>query len=221
MTPTPATFLAAEPLTRAIPEKYESARDTAGTSGNDPTQVRADEAVAAMVATNPTILTPAKSGEIAVAGAFGGASLEPSERLRRALARRSALEAAWATLRARGRPNDAAISAAVANANAQDIVAAIETLAITAWLDANLGQLYSTAHSLNAAVQQEVVSAVWADAPGLLASLAEHTTDPTTEYLRRIATDATTISGHSFDLFGRPTPPRIPILSALSTVVPR
>lgn len=186
---------------------------------NDPRQIAVDAAVAAMVASNPAILTPAKSGEVAAAGAFGAASLDPSARLRTALAQRSALETAWATLRALERPNVDAIRAAGADAGA--IVAAIQAQSLYDWTEANLGHLDTTAHVLNAAAQQEVVAAIHADAPAILASLAEHTDDPTTEYVRRIATDATTMDSFRFDIQGQPARPRVPILSALSTVVPR
>jgi hypothetical protein len=183
----------------------------------DPTQAEVDRAVAEAVAASGILTEPSTDP----VGALTPRNPDPSERLRVALARRSAWRSALASLRSTPPASVDGIRAAIVATDADAIVKAVTDVALTDWIAANLGVNGSMAHGLNAVIEQEVVASIYGNAPAILASLADQTADETTEYLRGHAIAATTPDAQRFDIFGRPTMPRVPTLSGLSTVVPR
>lgn len=193
------------------------------TIATDPQQAAADEAVGRMVASGPGILT-------APAGAAVNEPAHPvpvdrpatvPERLLLALARRTAWRAALASIRAASYADAAPIRTAIEAADSDAILCAVQSLALAEWADRNLGALHSVAHGVNAEIDQEVVNAVYSDPRAILSNLSDQSSDPTTMYLRQQATAAVTVDPSRFDVRGQPAMPRVPVLSALSTVIPR
>jgi hypothetical protein len=186
---------------------------------NDPQQAAVDAAVAAAVASNPDILTPAKSGEAVAASAFGAAPADPSERLRLALSRRAAFRAAVARLRPY-RADTASIVEAIQAVDSDDIRLAICAHATGAFLDSELGRADTFLHGLNATLEQEVLNAVYAAPERILATFQDDSS-PDAVYIKRLALEATTLDQHLFDIQGQATRPKVPVLSMFQTLVPR
>ncbi len=233
MTPTPATFLAADPRTHQESTNPKSARDTAGT---DPVQAFVDQEVAAMVALSPTILTALSTGIAAVAGVSHQAVqqrasklqverpaetlAELPERLQTARKRRLAFRSALGALRGRGSADMTPIREAIAAADVDSIVAATIRHSLGAFLDSECDRPGTELHLISATLEAELVAAIYADPRTVLANLpADDGIDAA--YVRSHALAAVTPSAAVFDAFGQPTLPRPPSLSMFQTLVPR
>lgn len=199
----------------------------------DPQQAAVDAAVAAMVASNPAILTAAPvdhEGKLPLAQLGMAPAPKPElhpadatgvpERLRLARERRAAFQAAMAALRTRGYADVGPIRTALANADRDGIITGIVSHALGLFLDENCGRPYTLLHELSDGIEHELVASIYAAPVQILASLPD---DGSAEvaYIRQHAIAATTLDEHLFDSRGQPTAPKLPSLSMMQTLVPR
>jgi hypothetical protein len=99
------------------------------------------------------------------------------------------------------------------------IVTALVSHAVGLFLDENCGREGTLLHQLSWSLETELVAACYADPVRILAMPDDGSQDAV--YARRLATEATTLSGFVVNVQGQPTAPRPPSLSLMTTLVQR